>query len=305
MKSNSSKHSISEINSYMNCRKAHHYRYRLKIHSEPAPSMLAGTAIHWGLEVASTAMKNKTGLIPLGGVIDSAVEKASELGLFGAEARIEWAVTAGYQYLQEMAEAGWEVLESEQFIETGYGTWNARGQIDLVMRRGEEVLVIDWKTCGKLPGCTSECIDPQTTLYSWAVMEQLGVDELTAGRVYLRTVDPRITLTKAGKVSKQSVCSFAAYKDFVKASPDACFGLEEAESKFGHWYREDTTRLTREHCEAILGTVEKIASEIDMNLEPHPNFRPKFCPNFCSHYAQCEADILKDAYTKPDGYELS
>lgn len=269
--------------------------------------MLAGTAIHFGLEHAAKEIIRTTKLPAYGEAIDAALEKGSELGLFGADDKIRWAVHAGMDFLHQSLEEGYEILEAEQFLDTGFGQWKAKGQIDLVLRHGDDLVVLDWKTCSKLPGNTGECIDPQTTLYGWSIMEKYGVDELLAGRVYLRAAGEDIRVTKAGTVSKQSICSFPAYQTYVnEVSPTSCFGMEEAERRFGRWFRVDTTRLTRQSASAILSRLEKIVLEIEQGLEPHPSWRPKFCPNFCEHYDRCTAETILGQFEEKneEGYEL-
>lgn len=300
MKRDSSKHSISELRLYLDCRQAHSYRYRDHVESsEGKPwQMLSGTAIHKGLEFASLAWIETRKLPSSAEAVEKAYESAVEQRIIGKEREIRSGVLAGMDCLQDLLDDGHEILEAEKYIDTGYGSWKARGQIDLVTQREGTLYVIDWKCkFGGLGSSTALALDPQTTLYAWHEMQARGLDECMAGRVYLRSESPSFVVTKAGKLSLQSKCDRNAYAEHVALYPERAVADP---GRFGRWYRSDLDYITLEHCQAVLSRMEQVASEVDEQRAPLPNFRPERCPR-CEYFAHCSTSTL---LAPVDGYSL-
>lgn len=287
--------SISQINKYLDCRQAHHFRYRLKVvQDHVAPQLVIGNAVHHGLEKLGLAAKAGQDLTA--DLLEQAVEDswnyAQENGVLNAQDEVQTGIESGFRSLQDMLMDGHEVLAVEEPFEGGYGTWTARGVIDLITRVEGELYILDWKTKKTMPTPTEDAIDPQTALYAWHAMTKYGVEEATAGRIYVRAFVPDIRCTKKGPVSLTSKTTYQAYKRFIKRIPSAAIDDEKALARFGKGYRADTRYVARDYCEAVLAHCERVALEIKEERKPLCNFRPSFCPRFCEFHDICAASLL-------------
>lgn len=234
--------------------------------------------------------------------VQLAWDKANE-EVLGLEQEIESAVLAGVDCLLELAADGHEILEVERLFEQSFGTWNTKGQIDLVTRQEHALHVLDWKTCATLPSHTGFNLDPQVASYAWRAMEDYGVEECYAGRIYLRCAPKNIKITKLGKVAATSVTDYRGYRKWIAKHPETAIDDTKARARFGNWYRIDSMLLHKRMCASILEQMEKVAAEIDQNLEPHPNFRPKMC-GWCEYSTACMAHTLTGQFDPGAGYDV-
>lgn len=295
-------HSISEILTYMDCRQRHEYRYRkrLAVMGQNTRAVL-GTAVHFGIERAAKSFAS--GVRPNEiECVRSAWDRANE-EVFGLESEIEPGVLAGIDCLHELVSDGHEILEVERSFEQTFGTWHTRGQIDLVTKRDGILHVLDWKTCKNLPAPTGFNLDPQVASYAWRAMEDYGIEECYAGRIYLRAVPKKIEVTKKGKVSLQSTTDYRGYAKFVADWPEYAIDEKKARDRFGDWYRIDSLLLSKRMVGSILERMEKVAYEIDQGLEPHPNYRPKMC-GWCDYSTACMAQTLTGVFDPAAGFDI-
>jgi hypothetical protein len=285
--------SHSEILCYLDCRVKHHLRYRLRLPvvNGQAAELDKGSAVHTGMEYLAR--------LPGFGGPDSWKEAQSVAATDLRKRRldatqserlaVQAAVRAGHAYL--MAIECQEVLGVERKIQPVVGTWTPNGVIDFIWRdRYGNIHIDDWKTCKDLGEPTVGVPDGQTALYAHWALEHFGLEQVHAGRVYLRTEEPTFEITKgAGKFSLQNKVSYDDYTRFLESTP---FGdspaLDDAKARerFGAWWRADIDIVTPRLALAILKDQRAVAQEIAQELEPVANRRPKFCIR-CEYLSEC------------------
>lgn len=277
------KASHSEIQTYLDCRVKHdfQYRQRLPIVGE-APELNRGLAVHKGME--TYLMGDRRHFVD---AVEAAHDELERLWL-GAE-RVEYeavaaAVRAGCEYVESLGRI--EILGVEQRISVDFEGWTPNGGIDFLFVKDDLVHVVDWKTCKDLGEPTADIPDGQVSLYAWWAMEEYGLPDIVAGRVYLRCKQPGTELTQKGKFSLTNAISLSEYLEFVERHPEAAIDPLKAAQKFGPWYRADMGLITRRLATSVLRDQARVAAEIAERRAPVPNRRPKMCVR-CSYLSQC------------------
>lgn len=273
--------SHSEIACYLDCEWKHDFKYNLRaeVRPEVTGKLLFGSAVHHGLEqYLRNKVPNPAGIAVQYAMARTIVEPKETLAIAAA-------VRAGMDFLAHQEPI--EVLGVEERFERTFGDWRTTGSKDLVYRDAMGIAhVLDWKTTDPLPPDTTGQIDPQTVLYALDTMLSLGVDEIYAGRCYLRMAASAIKLTKSGHVNLTSSCSLADYVAYIEAHPLAAVDPQKAREKWGRWWSHHEDLLTRRFCERIVAQHAAAARRIRQKLRPLPNFRPKMCVH-CEVSAQC------------------
>lgn len=279
--------SHSEISCYLECRRKHDFRYRkrLKVDNDQA-RLIQGTAVHAGLE---SFLRTHVDAADAPEVSAQSYRDQYCVPEPDDIAAIQASTRAGLEFLAHAEPA--KILAIEEKFVVEIGGWTVPGVIDLAFEDDhKEPHVLDWKTSGKLPSDTTGTLDPQTALYAYVWMKRTGRTEIFAGRCYLRLALPKISLTKAGRVSLQSSCALSDYQAFVAANPDA-MGTPADHAKaleaFAPWWRYHEDLVTLDYCEAILREWAAVAAEIELQLPPHPHHRPKFCTAYCEYVNEC------------------
>jgi hypothetical protein len=297
--------SISAITSYLECRRKYAFRYRDRYPGSGDNGFLTvGSAVHAAMEhICRNSFTNGHFSLPDNRVLwraNEIVDAYLAQHVIGDVQDMRQsalvAVRAGEQFLIDFRPAKILAVETETNLREG--NWHAPGRIDLLCEdEYGAVTLIDWKTSQKFGDSTVAQLDPQTCVYAHEVFKQRPeLDEIQAGRVYLRATPPNLEVTKAGKISLQSTLDWHTY---LAAAREHGPVAQDKEDRFrAPWYRADITRVTREHAARVVTMLGRVVDEMAQNLPAHPNLRPKMC-GYCEFQEPCRDEVLTGRFHLP------
>lgn len=291
--------SISAITTYLECRRKYAFRYRDRYPEAGDNGFLTvGSAVHEAMEhlCKNLAKVRSDDLARAYEIVDAYLAQHIVGDVQDMRESAFVAVRAGAQFLRDFNPA--KILAVEEETNLREGNWHAPGRIDLLCEdEYGAVTLIDWKTCQKFGDSTVAQLDPQTCVYAHEVFKQRpNLDEIQAGRVYLRATPPKLEITKAGKISLQSTLDWHTY--MAAALDHGPVDADKAERFLAPWYRADITRVTREHAASVVAMLGRIVDEMAQNLPAHPNLRPKMC-GYCAYQTPCRDEVLTGRYHLP------
>lgn len=304
-----SKNSISRLKTFQQCERRYEFRYVRKLPelAGDRTRLNIGLCVHEGLEYVAKEVMGGAKLEP------KLLAKGQEVCYMASDKKfpcsdvldeIQAGYRAGWDCLDFLLAEGHEILGAEIGGTMVFGQWSAPYRIDLVTRLDGLLYVLDWKTTGSMPQNTSDAVDPQTSAYAYAMMDQYGEDECVAGRAYLRVSAPNLQITAKGKVSLQSSIPLAYYKEYIERHPEHALPEGKAEAKFGTWYRIDEGYLTKDECAAILQIMAQISKRATQTTDYLPNFDARGC-GWCPYQKECKELTLFGEIFEQQGIEIS
>ena len=156
--------SASKLKSFLECRRKFYYRYILKLSDHKIPKDMPaeweiGTAIHEALRKLYTSQQSFTSYETLTKELEKALDSVC-----GKSELEKYQIALYKKSLRPFCEneikrfqEGWQVLGCEQTYEYEFAGLTLTGQIDRIDKRGEDLLVLDYKT-GSYPLYTEKSL---------------------------------------------------------------------------------------------------------------------------------------------------